>query len=41
MFECGRLVIDGRWFNLAIEVPDAAAHASSVKMQREPGRGGM
>lgn len=31
LFERGRLLIDGRWFNLAIEVPDAAAHAAVAK----------
>lgn len=31
LFERGRLLIDGRWFNLAIEVPDAATHAAVAK----------
>ena len=31
LFERGRLLIDGRWFNLSIEVPDAAAHAAVAK----------
>lgn len=31
LFEKGRLLIDGRWFNLAIQIPDAAAHAAVAK----------
>ena len=31
LFERGRLMLDGRWFNLAIEVPDEAAHAAVAK----------
>ena len=31
LFERGRLLIDGRWFNLAIEVADPAAHAAVAK----------
>lgn len=31
LFERGRLLIDGRWFNLAIEVADPAAHSAVAK----------
>lgn len=31
LFERGRLLIDGRWFNFCMEVPDAAAHAKVAK----------
>ena len=31
LFEKGRLLIDGRWFNLAIQIPDPAAHAAVAK----------
>ena len=31
LFERGRLLIDGRWFNLAIQIPDPAAHAAVAK----------
>ncbi|MBQ9726700.1 MAG: hypothetical protein IJV65_04255 [Kiritimatiellae bacterium] len=31
LFEKGRLLIDGRWFNLAIRIPDPAAHAAVAK----------
>lgn len=31
LFECGRLLIDGRWFNLAVKITDAAAHAAVAK----------
>ena len=31
LFERGRLLLDGRWFNLAIEVPNEASHAAVAK----------
>ena len=31
LFERGRLLIDGRWFNLAIQIPDPGAHAAVAK----------
>jgi hypothetical protein len=31
LFECGRAVIDGRWFNMAIPVVDANAHSAVAK----------
>lgn len=31
MFECGSLVIDGRWFNLAFKVDNVAAHQAMAK----------
>lgn len=31
MFECGSLVIDGRWFNLAFSVDNVAAHQAVAK----------
>ncbi|MBR1608571.1 MAG: hypothetical protein IJ678_03025 [Kiritimatiellae bacterium] len=31
LFERGRLLLDGRWFNLAIEVADPAAHSAVAK----------
>ncbi len=31
LFERGRLLVDGRWFNLAIEVADPAAHSAVAK----------
>ena len=31
LFEKGRLLIDGRWFNLSIQIPDPGAHAAVAK----------
>ncbi|MBQ8570780.1 MAG: hypothetical protein IJ444_04640 [Kiritimatiellae bacterium] len=31
LFECGRAVIDGRWFNMAIPVTDTNAHSNVAK----------
>lgn len=31
LFECGRLLIDGRWFNLAIKIADPGAHSAVAK----------
>ena len=31
MFECGRLVIDGRWFNVTFNVENPAAHQTMAK----------